>query len=119
MVIVPLTTFFKMRSYLRELWIPVNVSAAERPSLEIDVDSWSAIAAVVAVQAVIFAVLIAKYRNDILDVFCRNRGHLQYTEDGRLIEPKAEKVPKEEKTLQTPGTWKKQKKGKAKKRHLH
>lgn len=118
MVIVPFTTFFTMRSHLRELWVPATVSPTERPALDADVDTWSAIAAVVAVQAVILLVLIAKYRDDILDVFCRNRGHLHYTEDGSLTEAKPEKLPKEE-TMHQPLSWKIQKKGKAKRRHLH
>jgi len=89
-------------------------------SLQIDVDTWSALAAVVAVQFVIFSILVVKYKDDILDVFVRNRGEYEYTADGttkgsRKVAKKNEESKEEE--AQKP--FKKTKKSKNKKRHLH
>ena len=47
-----------------------------------DVDSWAAIGGVVSVQCLIFLIVVVKYGGDILDVFCRNRGHIEYNSDG-------------------------------------
>lgn len=43
---------------------------------------WSGLASVVAIQFVIFCIVIVKYSGDIMDVFCRGRGHLDYNDDG-------------------------------------
>ena len=51
-------------------------------SLNSDVDSWAAIGGVLSVQCLIFTIVLVKYGGDILDVFCRNRGHLEYNSDG-------------------------------------
>jgi|LauGreDrversion4_2_1035121.scaffolds.fasta_scaffold814230_1 hypothetical protein len=43
---------------------------------------WSGVASIVSIQVVIFCIVVVKYYDDILDVFCRGRGHLEYNDDG-------------------------------------
>ncbi len=45
-------------------------------------DTWSGLGSVLAVQVVILGIVLVKYSSDILDVFVRDRGHLEYGEDG-------------------------------------
>ncbi len=73
-----------MRSHLTELWIPDETKLTEKQlkNLHSDVELWSGIASVAAVQFVIFCIIVVKYYDDILDVFCRGRGHLEYNDDG-------------------------------------
>jgi len=57
---------------------------------------WSGLASVVAIQFVIFCIVIVKYSGDIMDVFCRGRGHLEYNDDGTTegVKYKQYKPPK-------------------------
>jgi VMA21-like domain len=82
MIIIPMSTFFYLRTHLAEKWIPSGISGKDLVNLESDVDMWSALGAIVSVQFVIMGIVIVKYYDDILDVFCRGRGHLEYNEDG-------------------------------------
>ena len=45
-------------------------------------DTWSALAAIFAVQILILCIVLVKYSGDLLDVFVRDRGHFEYTEKG-------------------------------------
>ena len=64
-----------------------------------DVDSWAAIGGVLSVQCLIFMIVLVKYGGDILDVFCRNRGHLEYNSDGNTEGVKELQHPKRRKVL--------------------
>jgi hypothetical protein len=75
-----------MRNNLTQKWIPedhkTNLTEKQLKNLESDVEMWSGIASIVAIQFVIFCIVVIKYYDDILDVFCRGRGHLEYNNDG-------------------------------------
>ncbi|TNV85846.1 hypothetical protein FGO68_gene7654 [Halteria grandinella] len=146
MIGVPFSTFFYLRSRLTSEWIsPDIVDAKKIRSLESDVDTWSALGSILSVQAVIMLIVLVKYSGDIMDVFVRNRGHMEYTEEGdtakstkavlTLYERK-EMAQKRKAQLGTEGVkeeegdaagevqeknkyFKKHKKSKNKKRHLH
>ena len=45
-------------------------------------DTWSALGAVFSVQCLIFLIVVVKYGGDIIDVFYRDRGHLEYNASG-------------------------------------
>lgn len=133
MIGVPFATFFYFRSTLTTLWItePSAIkpfTLQETLGLERDVDTWAALAAVLAVQAVIFSIVLLKYKDDILDVFVRDRGDLEYGDDGTTINSKRHQKSKVVEKLNTISNgaenveevWqKKAKKSKNKKRHLH
>ena len=46
--------------------------------LKNDVDSYSALAAVVSIQLLIFVIIVVKYSEDIMSVFVHDRGHIPY-----------------------------------------
>ena len=85
MIIVPITAFFYVKDHLSLKWIPedtTNLTEKQLKNLESDVEMWSGVASIAAIQFVIFCIVVVKYYDDILDVFCRGRGHLEYNDDG-------------------------------------
>ena len=98
MILIPMSSFFYLRSYLTDLWIGSNSPLKDKAlvNLQSDVDMWSALGSIVVVQCLIMLIVIVKYYDDILDVFCRGRGHLEYSEDGttRNVHYKDYKPPK-------------------------
>ena len=84
MIIIPFSTFFYIQSYLTDLWIISGLPESQIEQYSSDVDLWSAAAAVVAVQLVIILIVLVKYCDDILHVFVRDQGHLEYNPDGSL-----------------------------------
>ena len=86
MITIPIGSFVYLRGYLRDLWISKGTEYTDKQhlasSLETDVDTWAALGAVFSVQCLLFCIVVVKYSGDVLDVFCRNRGHLQYNANG-------------------------------------
>ena len=80
MIAAPTTTFLKLRSYLTDIWISKDTTYEEKAlaNLHADVTTWAALGSILSIQLVIFLIVLVKYGGDILDVFCRDRGHLEY-----------------------------------------
>jgi hypothetical protein len=82
MILVPFTTFFYLRWRLYDEWITGVEEPKKLRGLEVDVDTWAALGAIAAVQVVIGGIVLVKYGGDLLDVFVRDRGYFEYTEEG-------------------------------------
>ncbi|CDW86535.1 UNKNOWN [Stylonychia lemnae] len=79
-----------MIGYFTELWIPNNMvntpdNMIKLKKLENDVLTFSAVAAIASVQALIFIIVIVKYSGDIKAVFVNDQGHIPYEENEEFM----------------------------------
>eukprot|EP00347_Sterkiella_histriomuscorum_P000581 403375296 len=94
----------KAQSHLSELWISESLTQNQSEDslkalrrLKWDVDTWSAVGAIISIQLLIFTIVIVKYYDDIKQVFFNNQGHIPYVEIKEFIKDEDPELVEEEK----------------------